>query len=166
MRDPHDYEARAEIMWAGTLAHNGICSRGRNEDWISHGMEHELSASNTKVTHGAGLAVIFPAWMRYVCKENPRRFVRLGAEWFGLVTTGDDLADAYTTIDRIQRFFLDLGMPQYMDDFGFKPADVEEMIPRLLQNRGGKWPIGSFMKLNEDDVRAIYLSAFKPADAE
>ena len=166
MRDPHAYEARAELMWAGTLAHNGICSRGRNEDWISHGMEHELSASNTKVTHGAGLAVIFPAWMRYVCKENPRRFVRLGAEWFGLVTTGDDLADAYTTIDRIQRFFLDLGMPQYMDDFGFKPADVEEMIPRLLQNRGGKWPIGSFMKLNEDDVRAIYLSAFKPADAE
>jgi alcohol dehydrogenase YqhD (iron-dependent ADH family) len=164
MRDPHDYDARAEIMWAGTLAHNGICARGRDEDWVSHGMEHELSASDTSVTHGAGLAVIMPAWMRYVCRERPRRFVRLGAEVFGLVTTGDDLADAYTTIDRIQGFFCDLGMPRYLDDFGFTPADIDAMIPRLLKNKGGKWPIGSFMKLYEKDIRAIYQSAFKPQE--
>ena len=164
MRDPHDYDARANIMWAGTLAHNGITARGRDEDWMRHGLEHELSASKTNVTHGAGLAVIFPAWMRHVCKENPRRFVRLGAEWFGLVTTGNDYADALATIDRIQGFFLDLGMPQYLDDFGFVREDIEEMIPRFIQNKGGVWPVGSFMKLTEDDVRAIYLSAFKPEE--
>lgn len=164
MRDPHDYDARANIMWAGTLAHNGITARGRDEDWMSHGLEHELSASKTNVTHGAGLAVIFPAWMRHVCKQNPRRFVRLGAEWFGLVTTGNDYADALATIDRIQGFFLDLGMPQYLDDFGFVREDIEEMIPRFIQNKGGVWPVGSFMKLTEDDVRAIYLSAFKPEE--
>ena len=164
MRDPHDYDARAEIMWAGTLAHNGICARGRAEDWMSHGLEHELSASKTEVTHGAGLAVIFPAWMRHVAHVDPRRFIQLGREVFGLVTTGDDMADAMAAIDAVQGFFCDLGMPRYLDDFGFVPADIEEMILRFIQIKGGQWPVGSFMPLAEDDVRAIYLSAFKPTE--
>ena len=163
-RDPADYDARANIMWAGTLAHNGLTARGRQEDWLSHGMEHELSASKTEVTHGAGLAVIFPAWMRHVYRQNPQRFVNLGIEWFGLVPTGDADADALNAIDRIQEFFVSLGMPRYLDEFGFVKADVEEMIPRLLANYGGAWPIGSFMPLHEDDVRAIYLSAFRPEE--
>ena len=163
-RNPSDYDARAEIMWAGTLAHNGLTARGREEDWVSHGMEHELSASKTEVTHGAGLAVIFPAWMRHVYKQNPQRFVNLGVEWFGLVPTGDVDADALNTIDRIQEFFVSIGMPRYMDDFGFVKADVEEMLPRLKVNRGGSWPIGNFASLDEQDCREIYLSAFKPEE--
>ena len=163
-RNPSDYDARANIMWAGTLAHNGLTARGRVEDWMSHGLEHELSASKAEVTHGAGLAVIFPAWMRHVYKQNPQRFVNLGIEWFGLVPTGDADADALNTIDRIQEFFVSLGMPRYLDEFGFVKADIEEMIPRFLANYGGAWPVGSFMPLAEDDIRAIYLSAFKPEE--
>ncbi len=162
MRNPHDYDARAEIMWAGTLAHNGICARGRTEDWMSHGLEHELSASKPEVTHGAGLAVIFPAWMRHVYQANPARFVQLGREVFGLAPTSDAEADAVNAIDCVQNFFLDLGMPQYLDDFGFVPADIEVMIERFIQIKGGVWPVGSFMPLYEKDVRAIYMSAFKP----
>ena len=166
MDDPCDYDARSELMWAGTLAHNGICARGRNEDWMSHGMEHELSASKPEVTHGAGLAVIFPAWMRHVAHVNPRRFIQLAREVFGLATTGDDMRDAMAAIDCVQDFFTSLGMPRYLDDFGFVPADIEEMIPRFIQIKGGSWPVGGFMPLYEDDVRAIYLSAFKPAEDE
>lgn len=163
VRDPNDYEARANIMWLGTLAHCGLAGLGRDEDWASHGIEHELSALNPKVTHGAGLAVIMPAWMRYVCAENPRRFVRLGSEVFGMVPTGDDMLDAMTAIDLIQDFFLSLGMPRYLDDFGFVTADVDKMIPTLHVNRGDEF--GSFKKLTVEDAKRIYLSAFKPAEA-
>ncbi len=161
MRDPNDYDARAEIMWASTLAHNGLCARGREEDWMSHGLEHELSAAKPEVAHGAGLAVIFPAWMRHVYKANPARFVQLGREVFGLVPTGDDEADALSAIACVQDFFTSLGMPRYMDDFGFVPADIDKMVEQFIMIKGGKWPVGNFMPLYEEDARAIYMSAFK-----
>lgn len=159
MRDPNNYDARANIMWAGTLAHNGIAGCGRNEDWTSHALEHELSAIKTNVTHGAGLAVIMPAWMRYVYKENPTRFRLLGQELFGLVATDDVEADALNTIDIIQDFFVSLGMPRYLDDFGFVKEDVAPMAANLKLTRGDKF--GSFMTLDTTDAENIYLSAFK-----
>ena len=90
MENPEDYDARAEIMWVGTLAHNGLAGCGlgipglRDGDWTCHGLEHELSALDTKITHGAGLAVIFPAWMRYVWREHPERFLEFGSQVFGI----------------------------------------------------------------------------------
>ena len=159
MRDPENYDGRANIMWLGMLAHNGIAGCGRDEDWTSHALEHELSAMKPEVTHGAGLAVIMPAWMRYVAKANPYRFRRLGHEVFGLVPTDDVLADAYTTIDVIQQFFCSLGMPKYMDDFGFVPEDIDLMVENLALTRGKKF--GSFMELTCEDAKKIYLSAFK-----
>jgi alcohol dehydrogenase YqhD (iron-dependent ADH family) len=160
MADPSDYEARADIMWAGTLAHDGLCSCGRSQDWVSHGLEHELSAAKPSVTHGAGLAVMFPAWMRYCHEGNERRFIQMGREVFGLVTTGDDDADALAAIECLQGFFCSMGMPRYLDDFGFVPGDVDAMLPTLVANKGETF--GSLRRLDADDAKAIYLSAFRP----
>lgn len=77
LADPHDYDARANIMWSGTLAHNGLCGTGRAEDWASHFMEHEVSALYPEVAHGAGLAVMVPAWMTYVSRTNPGKVAQL-----------------------------------------------------------------------------------------
>ncbi|MBE6479014.1 MAG: iron-containing alcohol dehydrogenase [Olsenella sp.] len=156
--DPMDYEARANIMWASTLAHNGLAGRGRVEDWASHALEHELSALHTDVTHGAGLAVVFPAWMRYVCDARPERFARFGREVFGLVPTGDALVDARLAIDALQDFFTSLGMPRTLDDLGFAKDEVESLLVTLRQNKGEAF--GSFKRLTIDDARKIYLSMF------
>jgi alcohol dehydrogenase YqhD (iron-dependent ADH family) len=161
-RDPSSYDARASIMWASTLAHNGLCGLGRTEDWASHALEHELSAARPEITHGAGLAVVFPAWMRYVHEENPARFALLGREMFGLVPTGDSKADALCAIDAVQDFFVSLGMPRYLDEFGLTPADVDGLVESLTRTKGESF--GNFKRLGAADARAIYLSAFEPRD--
>lgn len=156
--DPQCYEARANIMWLGTLAHDGLCALGRKEDWASHGMEHELSAASPQVTHGAGLAVLFPAWMRHVYRARPERFCELGREVFGLASTGDAEADALAAIREVSRFFSALGLPSTLDELGFSPADVDRFLTGLAINRGTEF--GSFMRLGLDDAREIYLDAF------
>lgn len=175
MENPEDYEARANIMWAGTLAHNGLAGcgmsagSGRDGDWGCHGMEHELSALDTSITHGAGLAVIFPAWMRYVWREHPERFLAFGKEIFGIETV-DPAADevditpeqavedaVLETIDELQEFFVSLGMPRTLGELGIHEEDIEKLIPGLRINRGEEF--GSFKKLTLDDARAIYRSA-------
>lgn len=161
-RDPSNYEARASIMWASTLAHNGLCGLGRTEDWASHALEHELSAAHPEITHGAGLAVVFPAWMRHVYRENPARFALLGREMFGLVPTGDAEADALTAIDAVQDFFVSLGMPRHLDEFGLTPDDVDDLVESLTHTKGASF--GDFRQLGAADAHAIYLSAFEPRD--
>lgn len=157
LAEPENYEARANIMWAGMLCHNGIAGCGRHEDWATHGLEHEISAYKTEITHGAGLAVLFPAWMRYVYKENPGRFALYGRDVFGLKTTGDVDKDALNAISATKQFFLSLGMPNTLGDFGIVEDDIEKLIPTLKENKGE--PFGSFKKLTMDDARAIYKSA-------
>lgn len=177
MENPEDYDARAEIMWVGTLAHNGLAGCGlgipglRGGDWTCHGLEHELSALDTKITHGAGLAVIFPAWMRYVWREHPERFLEFGSQVFGIepVDPEVDELDAEVTpeqaveyaveatIDELQEFFVSLGMPRTLSEFGVTENDIEKMMPGLKINRGESF--GSFMKLTLDDAREIYRSA-------
>ena len=177
MENPEDYDARAEIMWVGTLAHNGLAGCGlgipglRDGDWTCHGLEHELSALDTKITHGAGLAVIFPAWMRYVWREHPERFLEFGSQVFGIepvdpevdeldVEVTPEQAVEYAveaTIDELQEFFVSLGMPRTLSEFGVTADDIEKMMPGLKINRGESF--GSFMKLTLDDAREIYRSA-------
>lgn len=180
MEDPCDYDARADIMWVGTLAHNGLAGcglgvpGGRDGDWTCHGLEHELSAFDTSITHGAGLAVIFPAWMRYVWREHPERFLEFGRQVFGIepvdpavddltgideeVTPERAVADAVeATIDELQDFFVSLGMPRTLSAFGMQEDDIEKLMPGLTINRGELF--GSFKKLTLDDARAIYRSA-------
>ena len=173
MEDPQDYDARATVMWAGTLAHNDLAGCGRSlvygvraGGWESHALEHELSAHHPEVAHGAGLAVILPAWMRHVWREDPSRFLSFARDVFGIEPVDEDtlpadeaVEDAVTAaIDELQAFFRSIGMPATLEDFGLTPADIDPMIETLRENKGEVF--GAFKKLTMDDARAIYESAF------
>ena len=157
LAEPDNYDARANVMWAGMLCHQGLAGVGRHEDWATHGLEHELSALYPEITHGAGLAVMFPAWMEHVRGENPGRFAHYGREVFGLAPTGDADADALSAIDETRAFFASLGMPTTLAELGVGEDDIEKMIPTLKANKGE--PFGSFKKLSMDDAREIYRLA-------
>ena len=151
MKNPEDYEARANIMWAGMVAHNNICGVGRAQDWSSHGIEHELSALYD-CAHGAGLAVVMPAWMEYVKEADLRRFARFAERVWG-VANCDDLAKmAGEGIARYRAWLKSLGMPLTFAELGAKESD----IPRLAANLhlGGNL-LGAFRPLAEADVREI-----------
>jgi alcohol dehydrogenase YqhD (iron-dependent ADH family) len=167
--DPGDYEARAAIMWAGTLAHNDLAGCGLNASanvraggWESHALEHELSALDPNIAHGAGLAVMMPAWMRYVQGENPRRFLSFGKDVFGILPL-DDTPEATqkavaATIDKLQEFFVSLGMPRSLYEFGIEPSSIDRLLLGLEKSKGRIF--GAFKKLSLEDARAIYSSAF------
>lgn len=157
LADPENYDARANVMWAGMLCHQGIAGVGRHEEWTSHALEHELSALNPAITHGAGLAVMFPAWMEYVVAENPARFAHYGREIFGIAPSGDVLADALSAIDETRAFFASLGMPTTLEELGVFEDDIERMMPTLRANKGEL--IGKLKRLTLDDARAIYRLA-------
>ena len=157
MVDPENYDARANVMWAGMLCHQGLAGVGRHEDWATHGLEHELSALYPEITHGAGLAVMFPAWMEFVYDANPARFAYYGREVFGLAPTGDVNADALSAIDETRSFFASLGMPITLAELDVEEDDIEKLIPTLKENKGE--PFGSFKKLTMDDAREIYRIA-------
>ena len=157
MVDPENYDARANVMWAGMLCHQGLAGVGRHEDWATHGLEHEWSALYPEITHGAGLAVMFPAWMEFVYDANPARFAYYGREVFGLAPTGDVNADALSAIDETRSFFASLGMPITLAELDVEEDDIEKLIPTLKENKGE--PFGSFKKLTMDDAREIYRIA-------
>lgn len=157
LADPENYDARANIMWAGMLAHCGIAGCGRVEDWATHGLEHELSAHDPLIVHGAGLAVMFPAWMRFVYRENPARFAQYGREVFGIQQSGDDDADAVRAIEATQQFFTSLGMPSRLEEIDVYEVDIEGFLPTLRQNKGERF--GSFKQISIDDAREIYKLA-------
>ena len=163
LENPDDLDARANIMWAGTLAHNDIagCGRGlgagRAGGWESHALEHALSAYDTSITHGAGLAVIMPAWMRHVWREDPARFELFGREVFGLDGERDEVA--VQAIECLAEFFASLDMPTCLEDFGLQPDCIDELVESVVSVKGE--PFGCFKKLTRDDVAAIYASAFK-----
>ena len=168
MENPNDYDARADIMWASTLAHNDIAGCGlsaqpaaRAGGWESHGMEHELSALDTSITHGAGLAVMMPAWMRYVCSEDPQRFVQFAHGVFGLEPADETPqaieACALEGISKLQEFFASLGMPSSLGELGIKASDVDKLVNMLAKTKGESF--GGFKKLDRKDTRAIYESA-------
>lgn len=172
--NPEDYDARANIMWASSLAHNDLagCGRGnggRAGGWESHGLEHELSGHFTKVTHGAGLAVIMPAWMRYIWKSCPERFLTLGRLLFEIepvdpelddvaVTPEEAVQDAVlATIDALSEFWTSLGMPTHLAEFGVTAQDIPALIETLEINKGATF--GDVQKLTMADAAAIYESA-------
>ena len=152
MEDPQDYDARANIMWAGTLAHNGVCGVGRKEDWASHGLEHELSALYG-VTHGAGLAVVFPAWMEYMAANRPAKIAQYARRVFG-VTEADDFGAALEGVRRLRLFFREIGLPTNLKELGVEHPDFDTLVARFHENKG--IPAGSYYPLYPDDTRAIY----------
>lgn len=154
MDNPADYEARANIMWSGTLAHNGICGCGRKEDWNSHAMEHELSALYG-VTHGAGLAVVFPAWMTFMAYKRPGKVAQLGRRVLG-VSEMSDLAAALQGIDRLKHFFSDtLGMPVTLGQLGIDNPDIDMLVANLHAHKGTPLP-GAYYPVTETESAAIY----------
>jgi alcohol dehydrogenase YqhD (iron-dependent ADH family) len=156
IREPENYEARANIMWVGTVAHNGICGVGREEDWATHGLEHELSALYG-VAHGAGLAVMFPAWMKYVYTSGVDRFVQFATRVWGIDDTGNKKEVALKGIQALKNFFSSLGLPVSFAQLGAKTADIDQLIDTLKINSGGS--LGNFRKLDMKDARAIYTIA-------
>ncbi|MCW1734798.1 iron-containing alcohol dehydrogenase [Anaerorudis cellulosivorans] len=150
---PDDYDARANIMWAGTIAHNDICGVGREQDWATHKMEHELSGLYD-VAHGAGLAVMFPAWMKYVMPHNVMRFAQFAVRVWGCEMDFQHPENtAKQGIERLEQFLVSIGMPIRFAQLGAKAED----IPTLVKNmQPGNQTVGSFVKLTEEDVRKIY----------
>lgn len=156
IENPNHYEARANIMWAGMLAHNNVCGVGRVQDWASHHIEHELSALYD-VTHGAGLAVIAPLWMRYVCKKNPGKLALFANRIFDVpMNEKHPEKTALKGIEAFEAFLKKIGMPSSFEEIGAKEEDIELMTDKLLKGRKTE---GNYVKLNRDDVIAIYRSA-------
>ena len=152
MANPTDYDARANIMWSGTLAHNGVCGTGRKEDWASHAMEHEISAVYD-VAHGAGLSVVFPAWMTFMAKNHPEKGAQLARRIWG-VTEADDHKAAIEGVMKLKQFFKDLGLPVTMDELGVKEPDIDLLVERLHRNKGAV--IGGYYPLTPNETRIIY----------
>ncbi len=155
MADPTDYEARANIMWSGTLAHNGLCGCGRKEDWVSHFMEHEISAVYG-VTHGAGLAVILPAFMTYMAKHRPEKGAQLARRVFG-VSENDDCLAALEGIGRLKAFFASIGLPLTFGELGIDRPNIELLVRKLHENKGEL--IGGYMTLGPTETEEIYRLA-------
>ena len=157
--DPSDYDARANIMWAGMVAHNNIVGVGREQDWNSHGIEHELSALYD-CAHGAGLAVIMPAWMEFVYKHDIMRFAQAAVRIWGCHMDFESPENtAREGIIRFRRFLSSIGMPLTFAELGAKPED----IPALVDKFGiGDGKTGGFVKLTAEDIAAIYRIAVSP----
>ncbi|MBD5164109.1 MAG: iron-containing alcohol dehydrogenase [Bacteroidales bacterium] len=154
LADPTDFHARANIEFAGTLAHNGLVGCGRREDWASHAMEHEISAMYPNIAHGAGLAVVIPAWMGFMAHHKPSKVAQLGRRVFG-VEARDDRAAAIDTVASIRAFFSAvLRMPLTFKALGIDTPDIKEMVERLHTNKGET--IGGYYKLTPDDTHEIY----------
>ena len=152
MADPNDYQARANIMWAGTLAHNDICGAGRVQDWASHGIEHELSALYD-CAHGAGLAVVMPAWMTYVHATDDARFARFARNVFGVGIGESDADAALAGIGAFRSWLKTLGLPLTFAELGAREEDIPLLVKTL--NLCGN-TLGGFKPLTESDVAAIY----------
>ncbi len=160
LENPQDYDARAEIMWSGMLAHNNICGTGREQDFSVHQLEHELSALYG-VAHGAGLAALTPAWIGYQIPHNPMRFAQLAVRVLGCPM---DFEDPTTTARDGQRklaaFFRSIGMPVNLRDLDdrVRKEDIPALTAKVKRKPDGK--VGWFRPLGDDDIRAIYELAF------
>ncbi|MBD3305662.1 iron-containing alcohol dehydrogenase [candidate division KSB3 bacterium] len=155
LRDPDNYDARAEVMWAGTVAHNDWLTTGRVGDWGSHNIEHELSGIYD-IPHGAGLSIIIPAWMTYVYKTNVQKFAQFAYRIFDVEPDFDASEEtALQGIQRLKSFYKGLGLPVSLHDANIGDDRLEEMAAKCTE----KGPTGNFVKLSKDDVLNIYKLA-------
>lgn len=157
MKNPRDYEAQANLMWAGMLAHNNVCGVGRIQDWASHNMGHELSSLYNTV-HGASLSVMFPAWMKYVMDVDVSRFVRLAVNVWSCSPNGQNPKQtALEGIVRYESFLKSLGLPTSLKELGVKTEDIPKLVEHLKISRPEG--CGGFKRLSFEDAEAIYLLA-------
>ncbi len=154
VKNPADYEARAELAWCCSLAHNGLSNVGRpaRGDFASHRIEHSLSAI-FDVPHGTGLAIIMPAWMEYVYRDAEPVFERLAASVFG-IRDGEDRA--LRGIRALREYFRSLGSPVTLREVGVAKAD----LPRIADNAAKLAPLGAVRKIEREDILRILETAW------
>lgn len=158
IENPENYDARANIMWAGMLAHNNVCGVGREQDWASHHIEHELSALYD-VTHGAGLAVIAPLWMRHVMKTNPNKFITFATRvWDIDLNENNPEETALKGIEAFEKFLKNIGMPSSFAELGAKQEDIPLLTDKLMSGRETE---GNYVKLTRQDIIEIYESTVR-----
>lgn len=151
LENPRDYDARANMMWAGTVAHNDLLGRGREEDWASHNIEHELSAKYD-IAHGAGLAIVFPAFLKYVMKHDVMRLAQFANRVFGITMDfGNPEHTAREGIAALENFFNRIGLPTRLSHAEIGTEALEEMANLAA----GDSTIGSFVKLSREDILEI-----------
>ncbi len=154
--DPDNYEARANIMWAGMMAHNNAVGVGRSQDWNSHNIEHELSALYD-CAHGAGLAVTMPAVFKYVYKHDVMRFAKLAVRVWGCQMDFDHPeVTALAGIAALENFLRSIGMPLSFAELGAKEEDIPKLVEALCYGDGRTGSISGFVTLNTDDCTKIY----------
>ena len=168
MENPSDYGARANIMWSGMIAHNDTCSAGRVEDWSTHAMEHELSALYD-VTHGAGLAVMFPAFLTYMAEHNPKKVAQLAMRVFAVPASSSDVSSlpleeqkavALEGALRLRKFFKDvLRLPVTLPELGIPSPDFDTLVRKLHENKGETF--GCYYPLTPAVTREIFEIAMK-----
>ncbi len=154
--DPNNYEARANIMWAGMMAHNNSCGVGRSQDWNSHNIEHELSALYD-CAHGAGLAVTMPAVFKYVMKHDVNSFAKVAVRVWGCQMDFDHPeVTALEGINAFQSFLVSLGMPKNFSELGAKEEDIPKLVDVLCNGDGRTGSISGFVTLSKEDCTKIY----------
>lgn len=159
MADPQNYASRAELYWVSSVAHNELLNAGRQDDWASHQIAHELSG-RYNVAHGAALAVVMPAWMQYVYRHDIMRFCRFAVEVFGVpMDYFHPEQTARAGIAAFRRFLASIGMPGTLADLNIGKADLHDMAAAVKKNNAAAEKTGHFVPLGPDDIEAIYLSA-------
>ena len=153
LKNPQDYDAWSEFMWAGTIAHNNLLNTGRVGDWASHDIEHEISGIYD-VAHGAGLAVVFPAWMKHVLHQDLNRFVQWAVRvWNVEMDVYNPEAVAREGIARMEAFIRSLGIGTTLGSLGIKDDRIDEMAEKCTD--GDTRTVGNFVKLDREAVRKI-----------
>ena len=151
LREPENYDARAEIMWANTVAHNELLTTGRIGDWGSHMIEHEVSAIYD-IPHGAGLTISFPAWMKYVYKHDVYRFVQFAVRVWNVDLSFGSLEEmALEGIRKMENFFKECGLPVTLSEMNIPTDKFEEMASKAV----AFGDVGNFVKLSKEDVLNI-----------
>ncbi|MBO4897775.1 MAG: iron-containing alcohol dehydrogenase [Clostridia bacterium] len=157
MNDMQNYEARATIMWASSLSHNGLTGCGRENALPVHQLEHALSGKFDSVAHGAGLAVLFPAWARYVYEKDIPRFAQFARRVWG-VTEADDKAAAKSGIEKMAEFFKEIGMPENLRDFGIKENCSDELS--YLCTFSKTRTVHSYVEMDYEVIKEIFDSCY------
>ncbi len=154
--DPNNYEARANIMWAGMMAHNNSCGVGRSQDWNSHNIEHELSALYD-CAHGAGLAVTMPAVFKYVMNHNVMRFAQVAVRVWGCSMDFEHPeVTALEGINAFAAFLKSIGMPGNFAELGANEEDIPQLVETLCCGDGRNGSISGFVTLDKEDCTKIY----------
>lgn len=154
IEDPTNYNYRAEIMWSATVAHNNLLDAGRISDWASHRMEHELS-SEYDITHGEGMAIVFPAWMRYMAVHKPEKLAQLANRLYGIDYNNYTMSEmANLLANKIENYFTSLELKTRLSLFSIGDSDFDKMARRATLN--GETPVGHYLPVNIKEIIEIY----------